>query len=359
MTQGSLSLSSAEHSLDFHSLIAPLAQQFVRDNWPLDLPPVSSWVLNPNLHEPSCVATQIFAAGYRHLHPNANSIVDPSYGIFGFHGCSDVAIGAICSDGFDPLRRSRQVYGKGEYFSPRAAVSIGFAKQGNSMRMMVCFLLTGSHFRIGSPNYCYVVENPMDMKMAFNIPVLIISTDPNAPRLTMPIYEKVKAPAYKIPWVWEWAGDSPKGKFVTYLPELCGDLEKQYSIRKKVPIFLTRPIIRLNDGKLQPYSICFSNMTQSNASTAFVRRIQRVKRHENEKTDLLATPVYGVCYRNSIIKFEASTIDAIKLEFHVYECGISDICECTVQDKGVTYTLNFATGEVKTPNNLEIGYFLF
>jgi hypothetical protein len=91
---------------------------------------------------------------------------------FAWHGTpSDENTVSICDGGWDPKRRSGQVYGVGEYFGQDCSVSMGYSK--NSGRMIVALLLrvreTTTH-----GNYCYLVNNPMT-GMAFCLPVLVVS----------------------------------------------------------------------------------------------------------------------------------------------------------------------------------------
>eukprot|EP01062_Namystynia_karyoxenos_P064283 TRINITY_DN571_c0_g1_i2.p1 TRINITY_DN571_c0_g1~~TRINITY_DN571_c0_g1_i2.p1 ORF type:complete len:1409 (+),score=427.07 TRINITY_DN571_c0_g1_i2:436-4227(+) len=57
----------------------------------------------------------------------------PSLQIDGFHGTAPQNVLSIALNGFDPRRRSGQVYGSGEYFAKDPSVSVGYCKGGRFM----------------------------------------------------------------------------------------------------------------------------------------------------------------------------------------------------------------------------------
>ena len=61
--------------------------------------------------------------------------------IDGFHGSGEENVLSIATKGFDPLRRSGQLYGAGEYFAKDPCVSVGYARGGGYM--FVCHLILG------------------------------------------------------------------------------------------------------------------------------------------------------------------------------------------------------------------------
>ena len=61
--------------------------------------------------------------------------------IEGFHGTAEENVLSIARHGFDPLRRSGQVFGAGEYFAKDPSVSDGYCRGGAFM--FVCSLLLG------------------------------------------------------------------------------------------------------------------------------------------------------------------------------------------------------------------------
>jgi len=50
---------------------------------------------------------------------------------FGWHGTEEHNMEAICRDGFNPMYRRGQQYGKGEYFGVTATASYGYCKGGS------------------------------------------------------------------------------------------------------------------------------------------------------------------------------------------------------------------------------------
>jgi len=61
--------------------------------------------------------------------------------IDGWHGTSEENVLSIAMHGFDPKRRSGQVYGEGEYFAKDPNVSVSYARGGSFM--LLCKLLLG------------------------------------------------------------------------------------------------------------------------------------------------------------------------------------------------------------------------
>eukprot|EP01064_Diplonema_japonicum_P038065 TRINITY_DN910_c0_g1_i1.p1 TRINITY_DN910_c0_g1~~TRINITY_DN910_c0_g1_i1.p1 ORF type:complete len:1049 (+),score=377.26 TRINITY_DN910_c0_g1_i1:50-3196(+) len=61
--------------------------------------------------------------------------------IDGFHGTAEDNVLSIAQNGFDPFRRSGQVYGEGEYFAKDPKVSVGYCRGG--VFMFLCKLILG------------------------------------------------------------------------------------------------------------------------------------------------------------------------------------------------------------------------
>ena len=61
--------------------------------------------------------------------------------IDGFHGSGEENVLSIATTGFDPFRRSGQLYGAGEYFAKDPCVSVGYTRGGGYM--FVCNLILG------------------------------------------------------------------------------------------------------------------------------------------------------------------------------------------------------------------------
>ena len=58
-----------------------------------------------------------------------------------FHGTAEANIQSICTNGFDPSRRSGQAYGTGEYFAVSPNIPLGYCKGGK--KMLLAELLLG------------------------------------------------------------------------------------------------------------------------------------------------------------------------------------------------------------------------
>ena len=61
--------------------------------------------------------------------------------ILAFHGTPEANIQSICTNGFDPTRRSGQAYGPGEYFARTPGTPMGYCQGGK--KMLLCELLLG------------------------------------------------------------------------------------------------------------------------------------------------------------------------------------------------------------------------
>eukprot|EP01061_Rhynchopus_euleeides_P010236 TRINITY_DN1965_c0_g1_i7.p1 TRINITY_DN1965_c0_g1~~TRINITY_DN1965_c0_g1_i7.p1 ORF type:complete len:737 (+),score=290.46 TRINITY_DN1965_c0_g1_i7:231-2213(+) len=79
--------------------------------------------------------------------------------IDGFHGTAEQSVLSIAQSGFDPLRRSGQVFGEGEYFARNPCVSVGYCRGGGFM--FVCKLILGTadidHTWVSNMGY-YVIK---------------------------------------------------------------------------------------------------------------------------------------------------------------------------------------------------------
>lgn len=144
--------------------IVSRGEKYVRDNWPVNQPAIHSIIVNPGLGW-KCPAYERFLGAVERGH-------NLDRGFYTWHGTSEQAIGPICDSGFDPKRRSGQVYGPGEYFGVDANVSLGYAR--NSNRLILAYVLESSVVK-HQPGFCYVVNNPLDWSYSFCLPLLIIN----------------------------------------------------------------------------------------------------------------------------------------------------------------------------------------
>ena len=97
--------------------------------------------------------------------------VSASLGRFGWHGTATMDnVLTICSEGWDPSKRSGQVYGKGEYFAHRADTSFLYAKSTDVL--IVAFMLEGSWL---NDTTHLVVDNPTNNKDSYVVPVGVVA----------------------------------------------------------------------------------------------------------------------------------------------------------------------------------------
>jgi hypothetical protein len=151
------------------SALIDRAHEYVRNNWNCRDRILS---IQPNRGlSVGCPALQRYAAALRHLHRGRRLMEE---GKFAWHGApkSD-AIASICHDGFDPGRRSRQVYGNGEYFGVSASVSHGYCKGGNNM--ILAHILFDASYVASQEQFCYVVKNPTNWEWSYCLPVLVVN----------------------------------------------------------------------------------------------------------------------------------------------------------------------------------------
>jgi hypothetical protein len=130
---------------------------------------------------------------------------DLSGGFFAWHGTAPKAVAPISDAGFDPKRRSGQVWGPGEYFGVNPKVSLTYCSQGSYM--IVAFLLNGAHLKT-VPGYCHVVDNPVDWVSAYCLPVLVVvfkgpGADPT-PAPPFPPGPRVVTDGWDSPFRWHW-----------------------------------------------------------------------------------------------------------------------------------------------------------
>ena len=78
---------------------------------------------------------QRFQSVWRGLNPNQRKT------ILAFHGTPEKNIQSICTNGFDPSRRSKQQHGPGEYFATTPGVPVKYCQGGK--KMLLCELLLG------------------------------------------------------------------------------------------------------------------------------------------------------------------------------------------------------------------------
>ena len=122
----------------------------------------------------------------RRVGPTYNTIDfrPEQFGFYTWHGSTTAGVQGICHEGFDPRRRSRQQYGRGEYFGVVVRTSEGYVR-GDGHYIIVTYVLRNPHTHRSSDNYCYVVDNPIDWSSSYCLPVAVITfaNDPMLPTL--------------------------------------------------------------------------------------------------------------------------------------------------------------------------------
>lgn len=104
--------------------------------------------------KPGGTLFQRFQSAWRGLSSNHRQT------ILAFHGTSEANIHSICTNGFDPTKRSGQAYGPGEYFAKTPGVPMGYCQGGK--KMLLCELLLGQtnlHHTMPYGDYV-VMKNP-------------------------------------------------------------------------------------------------------------------------------------------------------------------------------------------------------
>ena len=100
-------------------------------------------------------------------------------GVFLWHGTSEANVLPICSGGFNPGNRGRQVHGEGEYFGRTPATSHAYTSDdGHGMRRLIlCYVLKQTAV-VGD---IVVVNNPpLSQEKTYVLPVLVVTYSPNA-----------------------------------------------------------------------------------------------------------------------------------------------------------------------------------
>ncbi|UJR17978.1 hypothetical protein I4U23_004878 [Adineta vaga] len=279
---------------EFFPQLFKAVKEFVKDNWPPLLPNVLDIICNPYIEQPNYPSLTRFYAGVHEL--GQQPPPDLKQGFFAFHGTSPKAVESICHSGFDPSRRSGQAYGPGEYFGVTAAVSHGYSKKDNpstdNYMMIVAYLLKSDRVKTFK-DFCYVVNNPIDWKTSFNLPVALITygkkptTGPSfslilKPTLASQLQETTRSITWKSPFRWYWRKDN--GNFEPYNDKINQILEEFYEkwkIEKGPSSVVTPPLIRYIDDLPQTYRIDFVTNRQTHERTHFVRPIERKRSTES------------------------------------------------------------------------------
>lgn len=263
------------NSMDFEYQIkrlVPLAKDWVTQNWSHKLGPIHETLVNPNIEVSETSIRKQFDRAVKSL-----SITDlAKNGFFAWHGTAETSINPIISGGFDPNRRSGQVYGPGEYFGTTAEVSSGYCKNDN--HMLVVFILNGSHVK-HAENFCYVVQNPLDRSLTYCLPLLILNFKIRKSITVSVITSSIKQPEELLHnyVCYHWEMDD--GEFEPYSHFNTEKIEREYmrylSSNRTLSSNAIIDIIKYVNDKPQKYSIDFEKWIQINCTTKYTRRIER------------------------------------------------------------------------------------
>jgi hypothetical protein len=283
-------------------------EEFGRREWTVDTGPILRVDPNPGLHNKCEAMTKFLKAVHLNSSSssssslNNNGVGDIDNGFYAWHGTGDSGVVPICDSGFDPNRRSGQVYGPGEYFGITSNTSKGYAR--NSGVLILCYIYNGKPELIKTQGkFCYVVNNPTCWSYSYCLPLMVFSyaktTPPNfiirAPpsssslgssfsKLSMNNDNNIKFDdiKYTSPYVWLWQKDN--GKMEPYTDEINQLLEGYYDQYRqgRLPasgVVRTPPVRRYIDDRPQEYDINFSsdNQHQRNVKTGYTRKISRKK----------------------------------------------------------------------------------
>lgn len=258
------------------------AKKFVAEKWDfIQLGQLSRSEVNPGL-ESNCSSMIKFCEAIKPLGENFLK-----NGFYAWHGTgTENGVVGICHDGFDPSRRSGQVYGPGEYFGQTPAISHSYA--GNSNRMIVTFIIKVPEVSKQS-NFCYVVNNPKDFSLAYNLPVMVLNYNQQLPPvkffgvnilkkqdLEHKMTKEINNKSWDLVFRWFWQTDSCSYQPYNDLTSLL--IEKEFALYqegKRDHRFITPPITRFIDDVPQIYCIDFKQQLQINSKTGYQRKINR------------------------------------------------------------------------------------
>jgi HrpA-like RNA helicase len=305
------------------------ADRFISDSWPEELPPVVRVEHNVLLTQQGCKSLQRFNNGVR---SSGEALpLDLARGNFAFHGTSHNAIQSICQEGFDPKRRRGQVHGPGEYFGITATISHGYDKSdatySNIWMMILTFILRCDRV-LTHPNFCYIVNNPVDWSAAFSLPVAVITYGANIQRFLRPLFSIDTSSltserstdtnnAWKSPFRWCWCKNN--GEYEHYNDKTNIEFEKHFErwkIENGPSEIITSPIIRYIDDIPQTYSIDFEANSQTNTKTKNVRKIQRQPQHLANMSD--ASEWRFLSENNQWTLYESMVQQTIEVAYQLY-----------------------------------------
>ena len=338
------------------------AREWAHSNWAPDMPKIVGIYDNPGVLN-GCMAMQRFCGGLNAVYPGILPERLFQLSMFTWHGSSEEGVASICSEGFSPQFRSGQAYGPGEYFGFSSSVSRGFCKN-NSSHMIVGMILNKIPEFSSHSTYCYVVNNPIDFKISYCLPVSVVNFGtmrvPNfklQPTVLLPypwnlIFQRSgqaglddEEEGGKVGWVspfrWRWQTD--KGAMECYTDTINALMETYFAqfLSKRIVEFHTPAIVRYLDDKPQEYSINFHTMRQRNLKTGYERVVSR------ERVKILDIP--GVCWQVELFpgkwsRFELAIHGTIESYYRQFLSGGQSIVKVRFPGRPEEYEINFAIG---------------
>ncbi|KAL0206955.1 hypothetical protein P9112_012666 [Eukaryota sp. TZLM1-RC] len=276
---------------------------------------------------------------------------------FAWHGTKHKSVGSIAYDGFDPRYRTGQVHGPGEYFgvSENPEISVGYAKGCRFMIVAAILPICGIFKEV--TNYCYVVNNPIDFKTSYCLPLLFLEMDrvdiPKGEITFKPINVPVPFhfeshsvsdydPDHSLELVARWYWQDDGGQWKAYTENLSRLIESQWSLyvlKEAKKSFIASNIVRLRDDLTQDYLISFESMTQKNIKTCYRRRIQRKTVKVNVSGKGIWQFKEGDLWKNFDIYLRQTLENAYK-----DYCGSSghSVIDLSIPGRPEKYQINFA-----------------
>jgi len=269
-------------------------QDFVDQNWAPGPGNVNRIDVIPGVLAGTCPSAVRFLNGLRSIGGNLSN------GTFAWHATpSEAGVTGISDEGFDPKRRSGQVFGPGEYFAKTNTYSHGYAK--GLGRMFVAYVLKNP--APTTEEVHYVVNNPLDWGLSFCVPIAVVSYGKTTSSPTFkphpahaahfPVSSDGKQPCssffqdaestpdlavncWRAPFRWHWTKDDqdlePYSESMnTFLERLNDDFRANIKYQDQTPL-----ITRYLDDIPHSYFVDLKAGIQKHSVTGYVRAIKRL-----------------------------------------------------------------------------------
>jgi hypothetical protein len=220
--------------------------------------------------------------------------------------------------------------------------------------MIITFLLRCPQITT-KENFCYIVDNPIDWKYAFNLPVLIVTYGQMSTTRPSPFPNVIPdcidsdddddndKSSWNAPFRWHWYQDN--GQFEPYNDKINRILETSYERWKfhggSSTIFLP-----------EIYQIDYTNNRQTNMKTSYQRRVDRqLMDKSSDKKNWFYQDEQG-----NWIQYESLIQNSIDKAYQLYRTG-QDLSSIDIQfpDRPEIYQINFLLGQQinKTTNTIK------